>query len=163
MLFQIKVAARLPLINELRGRAARVQPSVETRLDLRFPTLQHRRPSGIAADSCPAHSGRRSSCRLQPELDYPIHFLSTLGNHNVIVWSDDRRSRVEKYDRFFWNFHFALAGVITEVETDTDDFAWSGKRRAKPDGSGNLGHRSGFARELSLEPRDSIISEKSSS
>ena len=53
MLFQIKLAATLPLINELRGRAARVQPSVKTRLD-RFPTLQHRRPSGIAADSCPA-------------------------------------------------------------------------------------------------------------
>jgi hypothetical protein len=62
-----------------------------------------------------------------------MHFLPTLGNHNVIVWSDDRRSRFEKYDRLFRNFHFALAGVITEVEADTDDFAWRSKRRAKPD------------------------------
>ena len=53
----------------------------------------------------------------------PVIFFKSLGNHNVIVWSDDRRSRFEKYGRFFWNFHFALAGVITEVEAYTDDFA----------------------------------------
>ena len=35
----------------------------------------------------------------------------------------DQASDLKNMTGSFGNFHFALAGVITEVEADTDDFA----------------------------------------